>query len=524
MSRESWGSRIGFILAALGSAIGLGNIWRYSYMVYENGGAAFLIPYWGAVFIVGIPLLILEFSLGHRLKASAPRAIEQVHPKWSWLGWWMVLFVMFGILLYYTVVLSWVFNYWIGSLTLPWEKFPGGVEKYFFNKVLQISALDKSTGLFPLQGFSFKVLIGLIFIWLANWYIVYRGVERGVELANKIFIPILFVMVLILVFWTITLPGASEGLKFYLKPDWSKLTNPSVWMAAVSQVFFSLSLAFGIMIAYASYLSGDEHDIVKYSFWTALGNGLFSFIAGFAVFSTLGYMAYKQGVPVSEVVSSGIGLAFVAYPKAISLFGVPVAKHLFSFIFFTTLLVAGISSSISILEAFTAAYLDAFHRNKGALERRKERKRFVTFLVIVGFVGSSLFATRGGFYLLDVFDHFINNYGLVTAGLLESLLVGYVFKVVIMKSLKRFREHMEEFSKYAAFIEEFHVGQIWDFLYTVVIPPILAYLLVSAFIKDIFVRYSGYSLRVVLIPPVYLVLLALVAIWLGKKQREVETL
>ncbi len=524
MSRESWGSRIGFILAALGSAIGLGNIWRYSYVVYENGGAAFLIPYWVAVFAVGIPLLILEFSLGHRLKASAPRAIEQIHPKWSWLGWWMVLFVMFGIVLYYAVVLSWVFNYWIGSLFLPWEKFPGGIEKYFFNNLLQLSRLDPATGLFPLGGFSLRVLIGLVFVWFVNWYIVYRGVEKGVELANKIFIPLLFLMVVILVFWTISLPGASEGLKFYLKPDWSKLADPGVWIAAVSQIFFSLSLGFGIMIAYASYLAGEEHDIVKYSFLTALGNGVFSFIAGLAVFSTLGYMAYKQGVAVSEVVSSGIGLAFVAYPKAISLLGAGVAKRIFSFVFFTALLVAGISSSISILEAFTSAYLDAFHKGKTLEERSRERKRFVTFLVVLGFVGSSLFATRGGFYLLDIFDHFINNYGLVTAGLLESLLVGYVFKVVIMKSLKRFREHIEVFSKYASFIEEFHVGQIWDFLYTVVIPPILSYLLFSAFLKDILTRYSGYSLRVLLIPPVYLVLLVIVAVYLAKKQREVENL
>lgn len=475
MEREKWGTNIGFILAALGSAIGLGNIWRYSYMVYENGGGAFLIPYWIATLVLGVPLMILEFSMGHRFKASAPKAFASVSRRWEWVGWWAVIFVMYGIVLYYIVIISWVFNYLIASFNLGW-----GGEPVNFLKQLVGADLDPWKTVFMVRPLT---ILGLALIWFLNWFIVYRGVEKGIEFANKIIIPLLVVLTLVLVVWSVNLPGAKEGLKFYLKPDWSRLKDLGVWIAAATQIFFSLSLGFGIMIAYASYLPEDA-PLITNAFATSLGNGLYSFIAGFAVFSTLGYMAFKQGVPVPEVVEQGFGLAFVAYPKAISLLPFPhIAKVLFALLFFFILFIAGLSSSISIIEAFTSALMDKF---------KIPRKTSVTALAVTGFVGSLVFATRPGFAWMDIVDHFLNNYGLAVVALLEAIVVGYIFKIVIMLKLKDSRD-------YFRLVEEFHIGTIWDFLYTLLVPAVMAYLVFSSLTRDVTSVYGNYPLPAVLI-------------------------
>jgi NSS family neurotransmitter:Na+ symporter len=181
--REQWKSQMGFIMAAVGSAIGLGNIWRFSYMAYEYGGGAFLIPYVIALLTAGIPLLILEFAIGHERIGSAPLAFAKIHPRWEWLGWWAVIFVMFGIELYYTTVISWCANYFVFSFNLAWGEDPNG---FFFGKFL-----DLSSGPGELGGIRGPILAGLVVVWALNWAILFRGVQRGVELANRIFMPLL---------------------------------------------------------------------------------------------------------------------------------------------------------------------------------------------------------------------------------------------------------------------------------------------------------------------------------------------
>ncbi|MEC4678031.1 MAG: sodium-dependent transporter, partial [Nitrospirota bacterium] len=261
--REVWKNQLGFILAAVGSAVGLGNIWRFSYMTYENGGGAFLIPYFIALFTVGIPLMILEFSLGHKFTASAPLAFSKLNRRFEWVGWWTVTFVMFGIVLYYSVIISWCLNYLLLSFTLAWGDDPGN---YFFKEFLNISEGPGEIGTVQVP-----IFLGLIVIWFLNWVIVHRGIQGGIELANKIFMPILFFLTCILVFWSITLEGAEIGLKAYLNPDFSVLTKPKVWIDAFTQIFFSLSLGFGIMIAYASYLP-ERANLSRNAFITALVN------------------------------------------------------------------------------------------------------------------------------------------------------------------------------------------------------------------------------------------------------------
>lgn len=333
--RGQWKSEFGFVLAAVGSAIGLGNIWRFSYMAYENGGGAFLIPYLVALFTAGIPLLLLEFGVGHERIGSAPLAFAKISRKWEWLGWWAVIVVMFGIVLYYTVVIAWCLNFFFYSFNLSWGDDPNA---FFFKEYLKVSEAP-----WPLGQIRTPIFFSLAVIWLLNWAIVYRGIEKGIEKANKIFMPLLFILTAVMLCWALTLDGAEVGIKAYLTPDFSKLTKPKVWIDAYSQIFFTLSLGFGIMIAYASYLPAKA-NITKSAFMTAFINSGFSIFAGFATFAVLGYMAVAQDKAMADVVDKSIGLAFVAYPKAMTL--IP-GGNIFGALFFFSLVVAGLSSSIS---------------------------------------------------------------------------------------------------------------------------------------------------------------------------------
>lgn len=459
MPRERWKSQLGFLLAAVGSAIGLGNIWRFSYMAYDNGGGAFLIPYITALLTAGVPLLILEFAIGHERIGSAPLAYAKIKKNWEWLGWWAVTFVMFGIVLYYMVVIAWCLNFFILSFDFGWGDDPN---IFFFKNFLSVSKSPSEIG-----QIRTPIFISLIVIWFINWAIVYRGVQKGIELANKIFMPLLFLLTAVLVFWSLTLDGALVGIKAYLTPDFSKLSNPKVWIDAYSQIFFTLSLGFGIMIAYASYLP-EKSDISRNAVLTAVINCGYSLFAGFAVFSVLGSMAVSQGKPISEVVSQSIGLAFVAYPKAVSL--IP-GGNLFGAMFFLCLVVAGVSSSISIIEAFTAAMVDKFGM---------KRKPFVTSISILGFLGSIIFTTNAGLLWLDIVDHFLTHYGLVVVGIFECILVGWFFK------LKLLRNHINK-------ISSLKLGVWWDVLIKYFVPLVLAIILIGDLYNELKEPYGGYS-------------------------------
>ncbi len=487
LSREVWKNQLGFILAAVGSAVGLGNIWRFSYMTYENGGGAFLIPYLIALFTVGIPLMMLEFAFGHRFIASAPLAFFKLHRRWEWLGWWSVSFVMFGIVLYYCVIISWCLNYLFLSLTLAWGNDPGA---FFFGEFLGLSKGPEEIG-----TVQTPILLGLGIIWFLNWIIVHRGIQRGIELANKIFMPLLLILTTILVFWSITLEGAHVGLRAYLAPDFSALSKPKVWIDAFSQIFFTLSLGFGIMIAYASYLP-ERANLSRNAIITALLNCGFSLFSGFAVFSILGYMAVETQKPIGEVVKQSIGLAFVAYPAAINLLP---GGAVFGVLFFTSLVVAGLSSSVSIIEAFSSAAVDKFPWG---------RKRIVTTVCILGMLGGIIFTTNGGLFWLDIVDHFLTHFGLMVVGLLEAILASWLLPINTMRN-------------YINSVSEFQVGAWWSFLIKYFIPTVLLIIVISDLITEFQKPYEGYSWKaLVFIGVDWLVLTLVLAIFFSKSTWE----
>ncbi len=459
MERSQWKSRVGFLMAVVGSAVGLGNIWRFPFLAYKNGGGAFLIPYFIALFTVGIPLMMLEQGIGHALRGSAPLAFARIRRKWEYAGWWMVSFVTFGILLYYCVVLGWCSNYLVYSFSLGW----GADTQAFFDKTF----LNISAGPFAFGGVQPLILASVAIVWFINWFVIYRGVSKGIEVVNMVFMPILFIIMITLVVWGVTLPGAGEGIKAYLTPDFALLKKPSVWIDAFAQIFFTLSLGFGIMIAYASYLP-SQAEIKKNAIISCLANCGFEIFAGFAVFAALGFMSLKSGIPVNEVAKGGPGLAFVTYPQIIN--QLPFGRNTFGVLFFSALIFAGITSSISILEAFISGLIDKFGI---------ERKKVTTVVCLFGFLCSIVFVTRSGLYWVDIVDYFLNHYGLMVSCLLETILVAWIFKA------ERLRAHIN-------MVGTTTLGVWWRCIVTYWIPFILTTLLAWDIYDNIRKPYGGY--------------------------------
>lgn len=468
--RAEWGSKFGFLMAAIGSAVGLGNIWRFSYVAYDNGGAAFMIPYVVAILVAGIPILIVEYGLGHKERGSAPLSFYRGSKKWEGIGWWMPTIATIGINLFYAVVMAWCLRYIMFSFDLSWG---ANTEAFFFGEFLNIKAdlVKPGNSPFAFGTINWDILLSTGFVWFFCWIICFREVNKGIEKACTIFMPLLFILTSILVIWSLTLDGAWDGVKAYLfDVHMEKLASIDTWAAAFGQIFFSLSLGFGIMITYASYLP-KKVNITKSALITTVCNCGYSVFAGFAVFATLGFMANAKGVPVAEVVKAGPALAFVTYPEAIN--QLPFGNSAFGVLFFFTLLVAGLSSGISLIEALTCAIVDKFKFSRG---------KVVTFICGMGFFGSIVFTTQAGLLVLDIVDHFVNQYGLLVGGLLECLFVGWVVKAKVIN------KHINDSADTGM-----RLPKVWNFLVKFVCPVILGSILVAAFYNDVTKGYEGYS-------------------------------
>jgi len=458
--RDRWGSRASFIMAAIGSAVGLGNLWRFPYVCYANGGGAFLIPYFVALMTAGIPLMILEYGLGIRMQGSAPKSLAKLNRRWEFVGWWALIIGMI-ISMYYVMIMGVSGVYLVNSFSaqLPWGTTADSAGGFFNQQVLQ-----KSGGPFQLGGMAWGVLIAALITWLVIFLIIFKGVKQ-VGKVVMVTVPLPWLMILVLMVRGFTLPGAAEGLNFYLAPNWAKLLEPSTWMAAYGQIFFSLSLGFGIMIAYASYMSRTS-DVTNNAFITSFANCATSYLAGFAVFSILGYFAVAANLPVERVVGGGPGLAFVVYPAALAKLG-DVASWmapLFSVVFFVALLTLGIDSAFSIVEAFASGVQDKFGWSK---------TKTAAVLCIIGAVGTLWFCTKAGIHWLDITDHWVSeSYGLAVIGLLECLLVGWFYK------LSKLREEINA-------ISEVRLGRWWDFFVKFLTPAILIVILIQVTLDNV---------------------------------------
>jgi NSS family neurotransmitter:Na+ symporter len=465
-TRDQWGTKLGFILAAMGSAIGLGNIWRYPYVVYENGGGAFLIPYFVALATAGLPILMLEYSLGHKYRQGAPATFHLMRERWEWLGWWQAA-VSFVIATYYIVILAWCLSYFYYSFGQQWGDDTVG---FFIGDFLGTSAGADPSGFWEVGGIQWNLLLPLLIAWALVYFLLLRGVRRGIEMASRVLMPALIVMLVLIVIRALTLDGAADGLDVLFTPDFGALGDPAVWVAAYGQVFFSLSIAFSIMIAYSSYLP-RKTDLSNRGLIVGLSNAGFEFLAAIGVFAALGFLALAQGAAVDEVAGSGgVGLAFMVFPQIIST--LPALNTLFGVLFFGTLFFAGVTSMVSIPEAVIAAIREKFDL---------ARSTAVNYIVGVAALISLLYVTRGGLFYLDAIDHFVNNYGLVVAGLAEVVLVAW-----IARTLQAQREHINATS----YVQ---LGAWWTVSLKFITPVLLTFMIIyNTFWVELRENYSGY--------------------------------
>ncbi len=451
--RESWGSRAAFVLAAIGSAVGLGNVWRFPYVVYTNGGGAFLIPYVVAIAVVGVPMLIMEFSLGHYTQLAAPGAFREISKKTEFVGWWPIA-LSFIIVCYYAVVIAWCLNYFFFSFQneVPWA---GQAETFFNEQYLQNNHSHK------LGGIRLPIVVSLFAVWIGMYFCIFRGV-RWIGKIVLWAVPLPLLMLLILAIRGLTLDGAVAGLEYYLEPDFSVLKDVVVWRKAFGQVFFSMTVAFGVMITYASFMH-RKSDINNNALIVALSNAGTSFLAGIAVFTIMGTYALTRNLQVPEVLdkSEGAGLAFVAFPTALC--HLP-ATRLFSAVFFAALVLLGINSAFSITESVLASICD---------KSDWPRKWVLPVMSVLGFTVGIIFTTQGGISWLSTIDDFVNGtWGILLVGLFECIVIAWLYDVGVLR-------------RHANVRSDWRLGIWWEYMLKFVIPCVLGALFVWSFYEDI---------------------------------------
>ena len=465
--RERWTSRVFFLFAAIGSAIGLGNVWRFPYITYEYGGGVFLIPYIVGLIVIGIPWLILEFGMGRYFQSSAPGVFAGIGKKWEWLGWWPA-FAAFLIVTYYTVIMAWALNYVVSSATVAWgigEAGAAGAGDYFFGTILGLSS-----GPGVLGGLQWPIVGFLALTWAAIFLVMFRG-ARVIGKVSLWAVSIAWVFLALLVIRGITLVGAGQGLNFYLTPDFAGLGNVEVWYAAFSQIAFTLSLGMAGMFAYGSFIA-KKADVSNNAIVTSVADAATAFLAGFAIFSTVGYIMQALSIPVGEVSAAGLGLAFVTYPVAISM--MPGANAFFGIIFFLCLFFLGLTSAYFLAYGgIVTPLMDKFGWS---------RIKVAATVCGVSFVIGLLYTTSGGLYWLDIVDRLACFYLLLITGALASLVVGWVF------GAKKLREYVNETS-------DIKIGVWFDWLIKIVVPAALLFVVIyGGFAKDLAAPYSGYPL------------------------------
>ncbi|KAK7098485.1 sodium- and chloride-dependent glycine transporter 1-like [Littorina saxatilis] len=464
--RASWGGKFEFLLTCIGYAVGLGNVWRFPYLCYRNGGGAFLIPYVLMLVFVGLPLFFMELAFG-QFASLGPITIWRVNPLLKGLGYAMVL-VSWFISLYYNVVISYVLFYLYSSLrsTLPWTTCDNSwntehcIGPHTKNETVNVTSLEPASGNASSQGdallqlsttvsavaektstaaeeyykryvleqsetiddfgmINWKLALCLLFAWAIVGICLLKGVQ---SLGKVVYFTATFpyLMLTILLIRGLTLEGALTGIEYYLKPDFEKLKEPRVWCDAATQIFYSLSACTGGLIAMSSF-NKFSHNCYRDSIIVALLNCATSIYAGFVIFAILGFMAFEKGVSVSEVAKHGPGLAFEVYPEALSQMPVPPLWSVFFFLMMATL---GFGSQFSIVECVMSALIDEFRHQ---MVTKRNIIYFRLCIVAVSFFLGLPMVCNGGIYLLNLIDFSVGGFPLLFIGLMELIAINWIY-------------------------------------------------------------------------------------------------
>ena len=380
--RGNFGSKLGVILASAGSAVGLGNIWRFPYETGNHGGAAFILIYLGCILLLGLPIMIAEFLIGRHSQANTARAYQILAPgtQWRWVGRMGVL-AGFLILGYYSVVAGWTLEYIFEAVS---NSFAGKTPAEFISSFQSFSSNP------------WRPALWLTLFLLATHFIIVKGVEKGIEKSSKIMMPTLFIIILILVGCSVTLPGAGKGIEFLLKPDFSKVDG-NVFLGAMGQAFFSLSLGMGCLCTYASYFSKNT-NLTRTAFSVGIIDTFVAVLAGFIIFPA----AFSVGIQPD----AGPSLIFITLPNVFqqAFSGIPILAYIFSVMFYVLLALAALTSTISLHEVVTAYLHEEFNFTRG-----KAARLVTTGCILLGILCSlSLGVTKEftifGLCMFDLFD------------------------------------------------------------------------------------------------------------------------
>ncbi len=405
--RATWSSRATFILAAIGSAVGLGNAWRFPGLAAKHGGGTYLFVYLIAMFAIGIPLLMMEVSIARKFHKGAGESLRGINKKMEFVGW-SATANAFVIVTYYSIVFAWVLMMVVYSLKFAGMTGDATAASQVFANATQ-TTWDVTGYTIPIP-----VLISVVIAWLAIYLCIRNGASSvGKVVKYTVFLPVL--LLLIMAIKGCTMSGAMEGLKMFFIPDVSALSDPSLWIDAIGQVFYSLSIMMAIMFAYGSYLD-EKANVAVDCCIIAFSDAAVSLLSGIVMFSTMG------GVGMLDSISdSGIATAFVIYPQAIvNLTSVGWVNAVFGIIFYLMLVTLAIDSAFSIIEGVSASVSDKFRLNP---------KKATKVICIIASVISLLYATRAGLAWLDIVDNWTNQINLIIIGILECIAIGWCFNI-----------------------------------------------------------------------------------------------
>lgn len=509
--RSNWQSKLGFILAASGSAIGLGNIVFFSSNAYQYGGGAFYLPYFIALFVMGLPIMMVEFGLGTLTGQSFPLALGKISGrKGEMVGWWGIA-GSFIITMYYVAILGWALGMLFGTFGSLFEP---GISAPFTPFETPTDSVNSTIYFFSMIS-TWQPVLMIVIIWALNGIILRKG-TASIERAVRVFVPLMWLFMIGLAIRGLTLEGGFDGVMYLFTPEFSGISDPNVWRGAFSQMFFSLSLGMGIMTAYASYLPKDA-DQVNNSMLVSFLNCSFEFIAGVAIFSLLFVFALNPA-------GSTLSLSFFVIPQGINeLSTLPWVVRMFGFLFFLLIVLAGLTSSVSLVEAFLSAIIDKL---------RIKRRKAIWYVLIPGVIGSFFFSLpqvidKGlsgngtlGLTLLDLMDHWVFNYSLLVVGLVEVLLIGWVLGAEKLRLMLNENAHLK-------------LGKWFNFFIKYLIPVLLALVIITSLIKEYYpnglengllygsnYQMPGYEWLPIFIPIFWLVVSIVFAVLISKPRKE----
>uniref|UniRef100_A0A8C5AEW0 Transporter n=1 Tax=Gadus morhua TaxID=8049 RepID=A0A8C5AEW0_GADMO len=438
MERGQWGNKIEFVLSVAGEIIGLGNVWRFPYLCYKNGGGAFFIPYLIFLFACGIPVFFLETALGQYTSQGGITCWRMICPLFEGVGFaTQVIVALLNV--YYIVVLAWAIFYLSNSFTwdLPWASCNNTWntgrqcrERQMLRRVLRISS-----GIDQIGSLNTDLVICLAVAWVVCYFCIWKGVKStGKVVYFTATFP--YIMLVVLLIRGVTLPGAYLGIQFYLYPDLGRLSDPQVWMDAGTQIFFSYAICLGCLTALGSYNKYNNNcyrDCLSLCF---LNSGT-SFIAGFAIFSILGFMAFEQNVPISEVAESGPGLAFIAYPRAVSM--MPFSP-LWACCFFIMICFLGLDSQFVCVESLVTSMVDMY---PSTFRRKNRRELFILLIAVISFLLGLIMLTEGGMYIFQLFDYYAaSGMCLLFVAVFETVCIAWIY------GADRFYDNIEDMIGY----------------------------------------------------------------------------